>query len=160
MRPKLQNRTYFCLLFPVEISAETREIWNFVEHFRSNHLPSLRAFHIHNTHFGGSRVLREQNNFLKWQSFLTNLKNTFIFGKNQHIIIWIMHPTRSFGALSKRDCSYLIRFCPYRRERKIFFFLVALRRRLSESTFVILCVWLWWWWGQTISRVDIAICWD
>ena len=99
------------------------------------------SFHIHNTHFGGSRVLREQKNFLKWQSFLTNLKNTFIFGKNQHIIIWITHPTRSLGALSKRDCSYLIRFCPYRRERKIFFFLVALRRRLSESTFVItVCV--------------------
>ena len=101
----------------------------------------MDSFHIHNTHFGGSRVLREQKNFLKWQSFLTNLKNTFIFGKNQHIIIWITHPTRSLGALSKRDCSYLIRFCPYRRERKIFFFLVALRRRLSESTFVItVCV--------------------
>ena len=43
------------------------------------------SFHIHNTHFGGSRVLREQNNFLKWQSFLhKSEKLIHIWEKSTH----------------------------------------------------------------------------
>ena len=43
------------------------------------------SFHIHNTHFGGSRVLREQKDFLKWQSFLhKSEKLIHIWEKSTH----------------------------------------------------------------------------
>ena len=86
VRPKLQNQTYCGLLLPVEISTERREIWNFAEHFRPNHLPSLRGSLTFMSELWLIFLLNWNEREWTWLIFLVNL----IFSSFEFKQIWAL----------------------------------------------------------------------